>query len=283
MDAYLEPQADGLPTRESGPWVALKLDYVKRYIDVFETSMRGKWRHRHYIDLFAGPGKCLCRNTGTVYLGSPLLALTAQYPFTGYYFVDWDSGNIAALRRRCRASPAFAHVQFLTDDANHAVRNIVDRIQDIPSLNLAFLDPEGLELQWDTVSTLAKVKRMDLIILYPQGGLNRAMPGAFQASGQTEVDLFFGDLTWREIYDKYQNREELFLHRNLMDHYKENLAQLGYKETRRDDEIGAEPLMRNAKNAPLYRLLFASKHTLGLGFWKQITKRNVYGQRRFEF
>lgn len=35
MDAYLEPQTDGLLMRESGPWVALKLDYVKRCNDVF--------------------------------------------------------------------------------------------------------------------------------------------------------------------------------------------------------------------------------------------------------
>lgn len=35
MDAYLEPQTDGLLVRESGPWVALKLDYVKRCNDVF--------------------------------------------------------------------------------------------------------------------------------------------------------------------------------------------------------------------------------------------------------
>jgi hypothetical protein len=75
MGTYLQPQDDGLPTRESGSWVVEKLDYLKRYIDVFETSMRDKlWRRRHYIDLFAGPGKCSVPK-GAVYLGSPLLAL----------------------------------------------------------------------------------------------------------------------------------------------------------------------------------------------------------------
>ena len=59
MEAYLEPQDDGLAMRESGDWVAEKLDYLERYIAIFENSMHGKpWRARNYIDLFAGPGKC---------------------------------------------------------------------------------------------------------------------------------------------------------------------------------------------------------------------------------
>jgi len=266
--------------RESGPWVAEKLDYVKRYINVFETSMRKKWSRRHYIDLFAGPGKCVCRRTGMVYLGSPLLALTTKYPFTDYLFVDCDSDSIAALQQRCRASSVLADVQFEVGDANRVAWKIVERIQGVPSLNLAFLDPDGLELQWDTVATLAQIERLDLIIHYSQMGLSRVMPNVFGSETLTDVDLFFGDTEWRTIYEKYQRHEEQFLHRQLMDHYKSKLRGLGYEETFRDDEVGAEPVIRNEKNAPLYRLLFASKHPLGLEFWQKVIGRNVYGQRR---
>ena len=280
MEAYLQPQHDGLLMRESGPWVAEKLDYVKRYINVFETSMRRKWSRRHYIELFAGPGKCVCRRTGMVYLGSPLLALTTKYPFTDYLFVDCDSDSIAALQQRCRASSVLADVQFEVGDANRVAWKIVERIQGVPSLNLAFLDPDGLELQWDTVATLAQIERLDLIIHYSQMGLSRVMPNVFVSETLTDVDLFFGDTEWRTIYEKYQRHEEQFLHRQLMDHYKSKLRGLGYEETFRDDEVGAEPVIRNEKNAPLYRLLFASKHPLGLEFWQKVIGRNVYGQRR---
>lgn len=280
MEAYLQPQHDGLLMRKSGPWVAEKLDYVKRYINVFETSMRRKWSRRHYIDLFAGPGKCVCRRTGMVYLGSPLLALTTKYPFTDYLFVDCDSDNIAALQQRCRASSVLADVQFEVGDANRVAWKIVERIQGVPSLNLAFLDPDGLELQWDTVATLAQIERLDLIIHYSQMGLSRVMPNVSGSETLTDVDLFFGDTEWRTIYEKYQRHEEQFLHRQLMDHYKSKLRGLGYEETFRDDEVGAEPVIRNEKNAPLYRLLFASKHPLGLEFWQKVIGRNVYGQRR---
>lgn len=66
-----------------------------------------------------------------------------------------------------------------------------------------------------------------------------------------------------------------------MDFYKRRLGELGYVEARRDDEVLYEPLIRNAqKNAPLYRLLFASKHELGAKFWNQIARRDVRGQPR---
>lgn len=67
-------------------------------------------------------------------------------------------------------------------------------------------------------------------------------------------------------------------HRPLINHYKSKLKKLGYAEVKDDEEIWTEPLMRNQKNAPLYRLLFASKSELGVKFWKDITKIKRSGQ-----
>jgi three-Cys-motif partner protein len=291
MQSYLQPQDDGLPMRESGSWVIEKLDYLKRYIDIFSTSMHGKpWRAIHYVDLFSGPGKCFVPETGTVHLGSPLLALTTRFPLTGYFFVDLNSYNIDALQKRCSISPMCDRVQCFVGDSNLVVKDIIQHILAVDSvyapgqwssLNLAFLDPDGLQLQWKTVNALAQLSRMDLIIHYPQMALTRNMPKAIGAKKQTKIDLFFGGRKWRSIYERYQRREEHFIHRQLMDHYKEKLQELGYEEVFRDDEVGDEPLIRNAeKNAPLYRLLFASKHPLGHDFWHKVIRRDVYGQAR---
>ena len=76
MYDYLKPIADGLPMRQSGTWAKAKLDYVNRYIAVFETSMRNKWERRNYIDIFAGPGKNQVRDTDEVLLGSPPVSYT---------------------------------------------------------------------------------------------------------------------------------------------------------------------------------------------------------------
>jgi three-Cys-motif partner protein len=280
---YLEAVTDGLVTRPSGSWVAEKLDYVQRYINIFETSMKSKWSQRNYIDIFAGPGKNILKDTGEVLLGSPLLSLKTKYPFTGYYFADLSLDNAHALEQRCAASPLSNLVHIYNENANRIVSTVVASIRQFftHSLNLAFLDPEGLELEWSTVAQLGNL-RCDLIIHYSQQGLSRFLPNAYESNQETSVDRFFGTEDWRNIYAPWHNKpRKIGMHRELIDLYKDRLKSLGYQEVKQSDEIITEPLIRNTRrNAPLYRLIFASKHPLGDEFWQKITKRDRYGQKQ---
>ncbi|MBN1316885.1 MAG: hypothetical protein JXA42_15505 [Anaerolineales bacterium] len=116
---------------------------------------------------------------------------------------------------------------------------------------------------------------------YSQNGLTRNLEQCFQLD-DTVIDRFFGDGDWRTIFQAWRFKSNRFgMHRELIDYYKAKLQALGYVEVLRDDETGAEPLIRNSKRqAPLYRLLFASKHPLGHDFWRSVTRTDVYGQKR---
>ena len=163
---------DGFPIRVFGPWTSVKLDYLRRYIYMFETSMRDRpWRQRNYIDLFAGSGKYREEKRGPVLLGSALIALSTEYPFTNLYLADANVENIEGLKSRCK--PSQSQLKYYAGDANIVVDNVVSEIADVDSrrisgkwssLNLAFLDPDGLELEWSTVTKLASLFTMDLII-----------------------------------------------------------------------------------------------------------------------
>ena len=290
MEKYLLPENDGLAVRPSGIWAKDKLFYLKKYISVFETSMRGKpWRRRIYIDLFSGSGKCIVEGSQEYFLGSPLISLTTEHPFTDYYFVDKDKVNIDSLRTRSAATPIPQNkIDFLVGDANQEVKDVVNKIQKIdniyipdtwPSLNLAFLDPEGLELEWKTVAELAKLKRMDLIIHYSQQGIKRMADRALESEKESVIDKFFGSKDWRKIYQACRD-DATGIHRPLIDYYKSKLQELGYVEIKDSEDDWAEPLMKNSNNAPLYRLLFASKNSLGVKFWKDVTKMDADGQLR---
>lgn len=293
MDKYLLPEDDGLQVRDSGEWVKEKLFYVKRYIDVFEVAMRDKnWRKRIFIDLFSGPGKCIVRDTNEYLLGSPILALQTQYPFTDYFFGDLDPQNIQSLKTRSSASKIPPKsINFLIGDANKLVTEVTNAISNfdkkfvqglLPCLNLAFLDPEGLELEWKTVEALAGMKRMDLIIHYSQNGLTRNLERCYSSKDETVIDRFFGDRNWRDVYKNVSEKKEIIgIHRALIDYYKSKLRDLGYVVINDSEELIREPLIRNTKrNAPLYRLIFASKHPLGNKIWNEVTKKDVYGQGR---
>jgi len=241
VDDYLLPQDDGLPARTFGPWVVEKLDYLTRYINIFETSMHNKpWRKRFYIDLFAGSGKCRSSEQGPIHLGSPRISLKTTCPFTDYVFVDSDPSNIETLKRRCDTSPLRERIQYQVGDGNVLVKEIIKQFQcedqeflrgQWSSLNLAFLDPDGLELQWRTVATLATPGRTDLIVHYSQMGLNRNMLHFFKSAEDTLVDRFFGDRDWRKTHKRYHDKEERFIHRRLMDHYKEKLQHLDTRKS----------------------------------------------------
>lgn len=277
----IETTDDGLLMRQNGEWAYDKLFYVNAYLARFIVSMRHKnWRAIHYIDLFSGPGKNRLTD-GRIILGSPLLALSQKQPFDRYFFVDHLPANIAALRQRCSQFSG-SNTSFYTDDANQAVDTIVAEIKAVNqvyrpgvgcSLNLAFLDPEGLELYWDTVAKLATC-RTDMIIYYPQMGITREAPQQIQQPFPTPIDRFFGGDEWRDIYRRRQQGEETNLHRALLDLYKQNLSNFGYQV----EEPTPEPVFRNEKEAPLYRLLFVSKHLLGNKFWADATKNLPNGQ-----
>lgn len=67
-----------------------------------------------------------------------------------------------------------------------------------------------------------------------------------------------------------------YLHRALLDHYKQKLQKFGYII---EDPL-PEPLFVNSKDAPLYRLLFVSKHELGNKFWEDVNQKLPGGQMR---
>ena len=273
---FLVEADDGLITRVSQPYALYKLKALDEYIKRAGAAMRDKnWRERYFIDLQAGPGKN--RIGRDVYFGSPLIALTATFPFTQYRFNELDEANFNVLQQRVNSSPLKASIKVYQADANQVVDEICDEIEKrdqefikgvFSCLNVVFLDPEGLELHWDTVVRLAKMKRMDFIINFSTGGINRLL-GTNKVENIQHIDRFFGTSDWPHSLDKKADGKR----RAWIDFYLGRLLQFGYK-IEIDPEWGnMEMAIKNSKNVQVYSMIFASKHTLGSKFWGQSTKK----------
>jgi three-Cys-motif partner protein len=274
----LEAVDDVLPTRQAGQWAKRKLDVLANYIAMSTVAMRKKpWRRRFYIDLQAGPGKNRLRSTGEVFLGSPLLALTKGAGYTDYRFVELDKSCTDALQQRCQGIPAIRQDHIINGDCNIVVDYIVAEIAEIDRwppysrdnwhcLSLAFLDPTGLELHWETVRKLALLRRTDIVINFSIYGLRRNARQASEAPdspiGET-VDEFFGTPDWRKI--DYKPRGTIPAY-EWIEFYKGNLSKLGYL-------WGSHVPVKNDRGGELYRLLFASKDELGIKLWEEACKR----------
>jgi three-Cys-motif partner protein len=159
-------------------------------------------------------------------------------------------------------------------DVNQAVNSVCDEIRQIDgkfikdvysSFNIAFLDPEGLELTWETVEKLGSMSKMDLIINFSTGGLNRTRIRTPELG-----DAFFGTDEWRRIVNDEANATQK--RRAWIDLYVRRLGELGYT-FQADDEGEAEIVAKNSKNVQVYSIIFASKNKLGLKLWREAVNR----------
>ena len=285
-DKYLRNEDDGLMMRESHDYAKDKLTILKGYAYRFSTSMRGKlWTALNYIDLQAGPGKNQFSSSGEIRLGSPLVALTTQHPFNNYFFVESGKQEFADLEKRVQASPLSDSVNLYNKNCNIAIDEIINKLNQIDrqkmpnewsSLNLAFIDPEGLEIRWETIKKLGQQNRMDLIINFSTSGITRNIEKFFQNDSDTAIDRFFGTRAWRDIYQNLKSKDKTIIRRKLIDFYIDRLSKLGYvNKLREEREEREEKEFKNQRNVQIYTLIFASKHELGIQFWNDAVNEEV--------
>lgn len=265
-----EPKDDGLLMREVGEWSRDKHYFLRRYIDAFTTAMKDKnWEGLHYIDLFAGAGIEKIRGTDELTWGSPLIAAQAPNPFTRLHLCEKGKKNYLALVERVEKHTLKA--QILNGDANEEINEIIGKIPK-RSLSLAFLDPCGLHLEYETLKVLSK-KRSDIIIFLPDYIDALRNWEIYSKEPESNLDRFLGlNVDWRNKFKECPPNKRAEVFRDI---YEQKIKQLGY-------EYFEYERISRGKN-PLYRLIFCSKDKLGADIWRRVTKKKPDGQSTFDF
>ncbi len=191
---------DGLAVRESGYWAEDKLYFWNRYVSIATTAMVDKpaWDAGVvYVDLFCAPGICVERKSQRRFPGSPIIAANAQKPFSKILLCELDSNSADACRSRMEKSPAQNRYHLFEGDCNLCIQQVVSHIPD-RSLVLAFVDPTGLHVHFDTVKTLADRGATDLLILYPDAVDILRNEKLYFDQLESNLDLVLGaDSNWR--------------------------------------------------------------------------------------
>ncbi|HUU84542.1 MAG TPA: three-Cys-motif partner protein TcmP [Phycisphaerae bacterium] len=267
------PEDDGLLIPKVGEWARDKHHFLYRYIYAFTTSMKAKgWTGLHYIDLFASAGIERGKGSGELIWGSPLLAAQAPHPFDMLHLCELKGDRHQALAQRVLGFRPDAQDQVLHGDANAMVHEVLESIPD-GSLSLAFLDPHGLHLNFDTVRALAD-KRTDLIVFFPDLlDALRNWKSVYYGDPKSNLDQVLGEgADWRGVLESTPQDRWAWELRKL---YATQISSLGYKE--------GEPERIYAHGHPLYRLLFFSKKQLGLDLWRRVTRKKRDDQHEFDF
>lgn len=276
---------DGLPARVFRSWTREKLVYLQKYATAFMMAMapkkrQGKWDQLVYIDLLAGPGLGIDADTGEEFDGSPLIALHVQPAFDRLFFGDLSPKNVAALRRRIPPGD-LSRVSLKQGDCNVLVKEIITQLSS-RTLGLAFVDPQGFEVQFTLFQELSK-RRIDVLFLFPSGiGIGRNF-AVFAKQATSPMDGLWGGMEWRDYPlaklaagKRLKPDEERRLDQSWVQGFRDKMAGIGFRYQDKSD-----PLLRNEKNVPMYHLLFFSHDSAGLKLWQGIKKIEPSGQRTF--
>lgn len=264
------------PSREDiiGRWSEEKLALLEKYLRAYAVIMnkqKQRWlRGYHYIDAFAGSGKPRARDEERYIAGSPLRALQCEPPFDSYWFIEISPWRVERLTKLQEQFPD-RRVEIRQGDCNAVLRQeiIAHITYASQQRGLVFLDPYGLQVEWETVKVLARAKTFDVFVNFPLMAVTRLLKRDEPPTGQalTLLNKVIGSDSWiQEIY--YPERQlrlfgERLVVRDVM--RAEWLARVYADQVHNLFPFVSKPvIMTNSKNAPLYALFLASHNQTGV-------------------
>jgi three-Cys-motif partner protein len=268
-----------------GDWTEKKLraveDYFRAYLTIMRGNERAQWFTTTYVDAFAGPGLRYAASqqeqpllfddfrdsdTEGFLKGSPYRAMDLPQPFDRYVFVDLDQTAVEALKALIARDFSHLNAETHCADANAFLQEWVRRLGP-KDRAVVFLDPYGLQVQWNTIEALGRSQQVDLWVLVPWGqALVRLITrGEPPEAWARRLDIFFGTGEWREQVLRSKMVETLFGREGVLIR---DVSALGGFLLERLRNVFAGVLdtpvrLNNTKGNTLYLLCFAASNPKG--------------------
>lgn len=170
-------------------------------------------------------------------------------------------------------------------DANEYLKNLCQKNWESHRA-LVFLDPYGMQVEWETIESIAHTQAIDLWILFPLGTVNRLLKrnGEIRPSIREKLNLFFGNEEWFEVFYRLAQQIPIFDEDEQWEKTGDIFAEIEqyFMEQLRETFAGvaSNPLsLRNSKNVPLYLLCFAAGNQRGAPIAVKIAQEILEGMR----
>lgn len=202
-----------------------KLDVVQRYLQTYATALKFQPFDLIYIDACAGSGSSVPKpafkeeeafrqtefeglvspvaDTDELIVGSAVRALGVNPPFAKYLFNDSKKANVDALKKTVKDQYPYLidRIGFSRLDANEMLRSICSKYDWTKTRAVVFLDPFGLQIDYETLQILASTQAVDVWYLVPVFAMYRQVSGSGEINpdGGPRVDSALGTSTWRDV------------------------------------------------------------------------------------
>ncbi|MGN6059026.1 MAG: three-Cys-motif partner protein TcmP [Sphingomicrobium sp.] len=212
-----------------------KLETVEKYLSVYVTALKYSPFRLLYVDACAGSGSSVPKatleqdnpnqvsldglsspvaDTDAIIVGSAIRALGVSPPFHRYLLNDVKQANVNALRKSIKED--FPHltdrVELTRLDANEMLRNLCASQDWNETRAVVFLDPFGLQINYETLELLGRTKAVDVWYLVPVFAMYRQVSGDGQIhpDGGPRVDAALGTTVWRDVAVIEEQSTDLF-------------------------------------------------------------------------
>ena len=272
-----------------GNWTTDKLVRVEKYLKAYATIMNKQRFRFAYIDAFAGTGYRnvkIKNQTKQLTLfqqsdieevevyseGSARIALQIEPEFDKYIFIEKSKKYFRELQKlKEEFSDKVDKIQVINADANNYILDLCNNFKRQNNRAVMFLDPYGMQVEWETIKAVANTEAIDLWYLFPLGiGVNRLLQKNVEDIPQTwaiKLDSILGTEEWRKVFYSKKEEKDLFYNRKTIvkDTNFNEIGQFFVKHLKKVFAGVAENplLLRNSKNNPLYLLCFASGNPKG--------------------
>ncbi len=267
-----------------GDWTTEKLERVRKYLSAYTTIMKDRNFRFAYIDAFAGTGYRTDRQDTNLselmfpeiaeqevqrFLdGSARIALQVQPKFQNYILIEKDDNRFAELEKLKVEFPS-DDIELIQSDANEYLNDLCGKDWRRHRAVL-FLDPYGMEVEWQTVTAIANTQAIDLWILFLLGiAVNRLLKrdGDVDTTVRHKLDRFFGTTDWYDAFYETMSSPSLFGEEMVIQKTSDfqSIAQYFVERLQTVFKgVANNPLpLYNSKNNPLYLLCFAAGNPKG--------------------
>ncbi|RVC47449.1 MAG: three-Cys-motif partner protein TcmP [Mesorhizobium sp.] len=200
-----------------GQHTDIKLEIVEKYLQRYSAALHTWCDAVWYIDAFAGTGSRTVRvkaKEGDLFeepapeyveqrRGSAKIALDIDPPFDRLVFMDAKPKHIAALKA-LKASYPGRDIDVVRGDANDLIQKEIKWDGWKKTRAVMFLDPYGMEVEWDTLRLIADTKAIDVWYLFSLSGLYRQAArdmSKIDATKERALTRMLGTDAWKsELY-----------------------------------------------------------------------------------
>lgn len=271
------------PQRFGGAWTLRKLDifgnYISAYRTIFDKNERARYLKTIYVDAFAGSGSFipntkidngdLTESTQALVDGSTRIALNHTPGFDEYVFVELNKVKAQALEELRGEFPHHADkIKVERGDANDVLTRFCSDRDWQKTRAVVFLDPFGMQVDWNVVEALGATKAVDLWYLFPIGTMNRLLTkdGQRPDAWSDKLTKILGTPDWETAFYAPLPQQGLFSEQ--VEHGKnanwDSMSAFVVERLAQAFGSVVQPiLLKNSQNTPLFMLCFACANLKG--------------------